>query len=76
MTIASFVNRCLAMMATAAAAFHFQVFCTLIGTDLDEAYTDATTVVLSHAAATAIFGLNWLLPDILSGGRGHWRNRW
>lgn len=60
MTIAGFVN--LAMMATAAAAFHFSGHTGV--TDLDEAYLTLEPL-LSHAAAT-IFGLSLVAAGLSS----------
>jgi manganese transport protein len=60
MTIAGFVN--LAMMATAAAAFHFNGHTGI--TDLDQAYLTLEPL-LSHAAAT-IFGLSLIAAGLSS----------
>ncbi|WP_058912681.1 Nramp family divalent metal transporter [Entomohabitans teleogrylli] len=60
MTIAGFVN--LAMMATAAAAFHFSGHTGI--TDLDQAYLTLEPL-LSHAAAT-IFGLSLVAAGLSS----------
>lgn len=60
MTIAGFVN--LAMMATAAAAFHFNGHTGI--TDLDQAYLTLEPL-LSHAAAT-IFGLSLVAAGLSS----------
>lgn len=60
MTIAGFVN--LAMMATAAAAFHFNGHTGIA--DLDEAYLTLEPL-LSHAAAT-IFGLSLVAAGLSS----------
>ena len=68
MTIAGFVN--LAMMATAAAAFHFSGHTGVA--DLDEAYLTLQPL-LSHAAATVLWVKVWLLPDCPQRWWGHWR---
>jgi len=60
MTIAGFVN--LAMMATAAAAFHFNGYNTI--TDLDQAYVTLQPL-LGNAAAT-IFGLSLMAAGLSS----------
>ena len=60
MTIAGFVN--LAMMATAAAAFHFSGHTGVA--DLDEAYLTLQPL-LSHAAAT-VFGLSLVAAGLSS----------
>jgi manganese transport protein len=60
MTIAGFVN--LAMMATAAAAFHFNGHTGIA--DLDQAYLTLEPL-LSHAAAT-IFGLSLVAAGLSS----------
>lgn len=60
MTIAGFVN--LAMMATAAAAFHFSGHTGIA--DLDQAYL-TTEPLLSHAAAT-VFGLSLVAAGLSS----------
>ncbi|STV46118.1 manganese transport protein MntH [Klebsiella pneumoniae] len=65
MTIAGFVN--LAMMATAAAAFHFNGHTGVA--DLDQAYMTLEPL-LSHAAAT-IFGLSLIAAGLSSTGGGH-----
>ncbi len=65
MTIAGFVN--LAMMATAAAAFHFNGHTGIA--DLDQAYLTLEPL-LSHAAAT-IFGLSPGGSRPLFNGSGH-----
>ena len=62
MTIAGFVN--LAMMATAAAAFHFSGHTGVA--DLDEAYLTLQPL-LSHAAAT-VFGLSLVAAGLSSTG--------
>ncbi len=61
MTIAGFVN--LAMMATAAAAFHFSGHTGVA--DLDEAYLTAATAVKPDAAAT-VFGLSLVAAGLSS----------
>lgn len=60
MTIAGFVN--LAMMATAAAAFHFSGYSGIA--DLDQAYLTLEPL-LSHAAAT-VFGLSLIAAGLSS----------
>ena len=60
MTIAGFVN--LAMMATAAAAFHFSGHTGIA--DLDQAYLTLEPL-LSHAAAT-VFGLSLVAAGLSS----------
>jgi manganese transport protein len=66
MTIAGFVN--LAMMATAAAAFHFNGHTGIA--DLDQAYLTLEPL-LSHAAAT-IFGLSLVAAGLSSTVVGTW----
>ncbi len=71
MTIAGFVN--LAMMATAAAAFHFNGHTGIA--DLDQAYLSRLEPLLSHAAATILVSA-WWLPVSLLRWWARWQARW